>query len=971
MSPRRKPATLRLLAVACLTWVILAALAASPGPAAALDLDPRPQRAPVRLPGDIFGGTGPTEGTVRVKIGVKKIKYSRVLETAPLAVAATPGGAESIRDLTLTAPDGKKELAFGRFNEVGLTLRDADPDNPSLAALTVRTPQGRSFVSDPLECVSRLGQAYLEAAAAPDASVPVARAEWADKTPLYLIRRVLDLPFDDAWRVAEDGPSTFLQRRFDRDLLGIGAVDLILRRPVPVQVNLVAALDPAHPRARTVLDWYGLAKRTFELPDGRTVLRVYVGRYLREHYAGIKAAKLKEISLMFFRQDAAEVRRDKVVERLVFTPSGLDAAAVAKDGLPGRLPTRVREPFAGVRRVFVNIAPAATAMGASETATAAVRLVPMAPKLPGGASVEDAFLALVSPRRDTPAFLAAADELATSLGAAPDIDRPDGGVTVTPLWSLAAPFAPVQQRFAFGDARTETPVFVSGAPGLLSAQGGVRLYRTGQGLSVEGRADRLTVPVTAAFTPAADTAYFFRLDIGRAPGLSGVFLDVFQTPDGKPARTYALRPGTPTRLDGLPPSVAGATLRFTFTGREFALPFTRAMLTAVPTGKPHQGLYAARLPWPVTTAAVPDKATGPGDFSPVTPFGRLSWLTAAYSLTGDPVAVSIAGGQPAIPDTRSGILAGRLADKPNAVLPGTVDVAVSGRNGQAPGSLELTQAAFSGQAQADWRAIFAAGPLLDLGGKRLSPGNVSEKTAARLHAADDWLDIGPADLPAQNASARFFNHPWYDVAGLCFETKTPIDVTRFAAPPKARSGSGHENTLTRALAAVALLAAIWLGLRLIGPARLHALAAKPARWLATPPADPRDARREMLWSLGTCAALLMIRLALDAAAAHLIVPLAAMALVPVWRVLAPAVTARLSRRAAPLGTWLAADPGRPYFLGFSLSLLFAAVLRLAMLARPAEFAVQAGLYCFLAGLYLELAPIRRETDANSARTPAP
>ncbi|EFL52949.1 conserved hypothetical protein [Solidesulfovibrio fructosivorans JJ]] len=968
MLPRRSfYAAVRLLAA---TWVVLIALATiRVAPAGALDLDPSPQRAPVRLPGDIFGGKGPVDGTVRVKIGVKKIKYSRVLETAPLTVPAGGDTNAAIRDLPLTAPDGKKELAFGRFNEVGLTLRDADPDNPSLAALAVRTRQGRSFVSDPLECVSRLGQAYLEAAAAPDASVPVARAEWADKTPLYLIRRVLDLPFDDAWHVAEDGPSTFLQRRFDRDLLDIGAVDLILRRPVPVQVNLVAALDPAHPRARTVLDWYGLAKRTFELPDGRTVLRVYVGRYLREHYAGIKAAKLKEISLMFFRQDAAEVRRDKVVERLVFTPSGLDAAAVAKDGLPGRLPTRVREPFTGVRRVFVNIAPAAAAMGASDTATATLRLLPMAPKLPGGASVEDAFLALVSPRRDTPAFLAAADELATSLGAAPDIDRPDGGVTVTPLWSLAAPFAPAQQRFAFGDARTETPVFVSGAPSLLSAPGGVRLYRTGQGLSVEGRADRLRIPVTAAFTPAADTAYFFRLDIGRAPGLSGVFLDVFETSGGKPARTYALRPGTPTRLDGLPPSVAGATLRFTFTGREFALPFTRAMLAAVPTGKPHQGLYAARLPWPVTTAARPDKAAGPGRFSPLTPFGRLSWLTAAYSLTGDPVAVSIAGGQPAIPDTRSGILAGRLADEPNAVLPGAVDVAVSGRDGRAPGSLELTRAAFSGQAQADWRAIFAAGPLLDLGGKRLSPGNLSEEAAARLHAADAWLDIGPADLPAQKASARFFSHPWYDVAGLCFETKAPIDVGRFAAPPHPR-GAGHENTLTRALAAVALLAAVWLGLRLVGPARLRALAARPARWLATPPADPRDARREMLWGLGACAALLAVSLALSAAASRLVTPLAAMALLPVWRVLAPAVAARLSRRAAPLGAWLAEDPGRPYFLGFSLSLVFAAVLRLAMLARPAEFLVQAGLYCFLAGLYLELAPDRRETDANSARPPA-
>jgi hypothetical protein len=949
MPLRRRTAAVLVLAACLAVW------GACCRPAAALELDPKPQRAPVRLPGEIFGADGPAIGTVRVKIGVKKIKYSRVLETAPLATSAADGDAQgAARDLRLTLPGGQASLAFGRYNEVGFDLRDADPDNPTLAALLVRAPDGRTFASDPLACVTRLGPAYLDAAAAPDVSVPVARAQWADKTTLYLIRRILDLPFDATWRVAEDGPSTFLQRRFDRDLLAVGAVDLILRRPAPVQVNLVAALDPAHPRTRTVLDWYGLAKRTFELPDGRTVLRVYVGRYLRERYPGIKAVRLLEISLMFFRQDAAEVRRDKVVERLVFTPSGLDAAQVAANGLPGRLPTRVREPFAGAKRVFVNVTAASAALETEKSAgtTAALRLTPMAAGLPGGAAVTDAFLALVSPRRDTPAFLAAADELATDLGAAPDIDRADGGVTVTPLWTLASPFAPTPRHFGPGDADApETPVSIAGAPDLFAADDGVRLYRTRQGLTIEGRASRLTVPVTASFTPAAHTAYFFRLDIGRAPGLAGVFLDVRDTADGKPVRRYALRPGTATPLPDLPATVAGATLRFEFSGREFALPFTRAMLTAAPEGKPSEGLYAARLPWPVSTAATPAQGVGNTRFTPQTPFGRLDWLTANYALTGDPVAVSVAGGAPARPDTRTGLLAARL-DGQNATAP----VAVAGVNGQAPGQLELNHAAFSGQAVADWRALFAAGPLLALDGKALSPGTVSEETAARLHAADSWLDIGAAKLPAKAATARFFSHPWYDVAALCFETARPIDVARFAAPPKAGAGAGHLGTLARALGAVLFLAALVIGARLIGKKRLREMASRPARWLAEPPHEPRAARREMAWGLGLCVALLATSLALGAAAARIVTPLAAMALLPVWRVLAPALAARLSRRATSLGAWLAADPGRPYFLGFALSLVLAAALHLCLLARPAEFLVQAGLYCFLAGLYLELAP---------------
>ena len=480
------------LAAFCLVFGLVLGLC-RPGPALALDLDPRPEGAPLRLPGDLFGRDQAVEGRLFVKIGPRKVKYSRVVETAPLFLAApVPDGPAAVQ--ALTGPAGGSDVPLGRFNEIGLDLRDADPANPTLAALTLRAPDGRAFGSDPLECVESLGQTYLDGLT-PDNTADIATAQWADKNALYLARRVLDLPFDDLWRTTQDGPSTFLQRRFDRDALDLGAVDVILRRPAPVQVNLVVALDPANPKARTVLDWYALAKRTFELPDGRTVLRAYVGRYLRERHPGLKWARLKEISLMFFRQGLAEVTRDRLAQRLAFIPSGFDPAALARDGLPGRLPTRVREPFAGARRVFVNTTTAAAAVGQGGAARAELRLSPMTASQPGGGAAERAYLALSSPRRETPAFLAAADELATSLGAAPDIDRPDGGVSVTPLWSLAPPFdrAPRRAADGFGGLAPE-PVYLAGAPGLFTGSGAIRFFRAASGLVAEGTGATWTWP---------------------------------------------------------------------------------------------------------------------------------------------------------------------------------------------------------------------------------------------------------------------------------------------------------------------------------------------------------------------------------------------------------------------------------------------------------------------------------------------
>lgn len=947
------------LAVLCLVLGL-----ARPGPASALDLDPRPEGAPLRLPGDLFGRDQAVEGRLFVKIGPKKVKYSRVVETAPLRLAAPfPEGPATVQ--ALTEPGGDSDIPLGRFNEIGLDLRDADPANPTLAALTLRAPDGRTFGSDPLECVENLGQTYLDGLT-PDNTAEVATATWADKNALYLARRVLDLPFDALWRTAQDGPSTFLQRRFDRDALDLGAVDVILRRPAPVQVNLVLALDPADPKARTVLDWYALAKRTFELPDGRIVLRVYVGRYLRERHPGLKWARVKEVSLMFFRQGLAEVARDRLAQRLAFVPSGFDPAALARDGLPGRLPTRVREPFAGARRVFVNTTAAAAVVGQDGAARAELRLAPMTASRPGGGTAERAYLALSSPRRETPAFLAAADELAASLGAAPDIDRPDGGVSVTPLWSLAPPFDRTPRRAADGfGGPADEPISVAGAPGLFTGSGEIRYFRAAPGLVVEGTGPRLDLAVAAAFTPTAGNNHFFRLDIGRDPGLAGVELLVYAPGQAEPARICPLLPGQPTPLPGLPARVARAVVRFTFTGRDFALPITRAMLVAVPAGPAATGLYDAALPWPVTSTAVTQTEAGRTSYAPGRSIGPMAWLSAGFELVGAPAAVSVSGGAPAVPDARSGRLIARLPEKS-----GPAELTVTGLGGQPAGQLELLRPIFSGEPAVSWRDVFAAAPLVSLG-REHAPGPVSPAAAARLGSADDWLPLGPAELPAKAAMARFFAHPWFGAEALCFETDAPLHLSRFAKPPRETSGGGL-GTLGRLVAALALVGSGLIAWRLAGRERAGAalarLTARPLAWLAATP-TPAEVRRDTRTFGGLALAGVACALAVGGLPGRLALALAGLALVPVWRAGAPAATAALSRFWPGLGAWIDAGPGRTYFCGFALALAAAAFFGGLGLPPVAEFFAQAGLYAFLAGLCRLLptkAPNRADTPQDAA-----
>jgi hypothetical protein len=302
---------------------------------------------------------------------------------------------------------------------------------------------------------------------------------------------------------------------------------------------------------------------------------------------------------------------------------------------------------------------------------------------------------------------------------------------------------------------------------------------------------------------------------------------------------------------------------------------------------------------------------------------------------------------------------------------GPVELAVAGLGGQPAGQLELVKPVFSGDPAVSWRDVFAAAPLVSLGGADHAPGPVSEATAARLGSADDWLPLGQAVLPAKAAMARFFAHPWFGAEALCFETDAPLHLSHFAKPPREAVGGGL-GTLGRLLAALALVGGGFAGWRLVGRQRAGAALARltdrPLAWLGATP-SPAEARRDLRTCGGLALAGVLCALVVGGAPGRLSLALAGLALVPVWRAGAPRVLAALTRPWPGLGAWIAAGPGRTYFCGFALALAAAALFGGLGLPPVAEFCAQAGLYAFLAGLCRLLptkAPNRADTPQDAA-----
>jgi len=928
---------------------------------------------PLALPPALFGAARPDEGAavdgrLLGRVAMRKVKYARVLSQRELPL---PGrerastGAIEILTLAGGGADRQPDIRLGDSNEARLDYLTGDPDHPGCLAFwaELAAPGGtRFYAGDPLETVDRLTPRWADGGERD--TVDVAGARWLTKGMRYQLSRLLDREPDADWRTSQDGLSCFVQRRFRKDVTDVGALDVVLLRGQDVQVNLVVSLNPDG-SGRTVLDWYAIPKRLFDLGDGRTVLRLYLGRHLRELAPGAARVTLKELALMFYKQNVEDVAQSRNVEKILFVPSGLDPAWTAAHGLPRLLPSRAREVFQGRGELAANLAvlsaagPDAALKGFGVIESAQDR------SLPFSLTLEAARLAKVAPRRDVPAILAATAERCQSFGAPCDTDDPKSFVTQNPLWSLdfqalagsgtgAGPGSGPGQGGAAGPA-SDTALRPALAEGLFGSPGRLAFSSAPDGLGVECRGDVATLETGAAFTPDPGSAYSLWLELGRERrGLAGVEAEAYGA--GRSVRV-AVKPGFPAVFPELPPRVEGLRLVFSGTGSaqgpELGFTLRRAALHALERGAPRTGLFEARYLF--DEAVEPVLAPQPGGGLRLEipgPVFAPQWLVLDVSVppwtVADPApALEVRFGQKkasvplAAPEGRVAVYlpallgAGTLTAPP--AWPG-VGLSLSG--GAPGGSWRCTRAALSGQRLATWPQVLGADPLLELGDSARGLSALDAAQAADMAASAVWLPMGRAELAPASAALRFVRNPWLELEALLLADASGPELSSLgrAAEQGAGNPPGRAGKLLYALALLPLAGLVWLAAR---KGLFAAGLERARRWLEGP--DPATG----IWP-GLRAWLLLAALCGGAAlavspeAARFIGMLGSTLSVPLWRACRPALARRWPR--------LAGGAGIHYCSGFLAASALAALIRLTGLAPASELLGLCGLWLFCAAL---------------------
>jgi len=902
----------------------------------------------LRLPETLWaGGSRLFGGDLKARVSMRTVKHARVLAERVLALPAGTAG-QSVHSWgqgpRMIDLPGSGRFPEG-FNEARLDYVTADPARCGMLGFVVAVDRGDGrdyFVSDPLETVDRISPVWADGPARE--AVPVAGADWTSKGLRYQLSRLLDRDPDDVWRISQDGLSTFVQRRFRKNLVDVGAIDVVLLRGQDVQVNLVVSLDPDG-KGRTVLDWYALPKRTFDLGDGRSILRLYVGRHLRELAPGAKAASLKEMALMFFRQNRQDVEKDRNVEKILFVPSGLPGMVMEK-GLPRDLPARAREVFAGRGELAANLEILyEPEWKDAEIASLAVVQFPQDPEQQFDQTLENARLVKVAPRRDVPAILAAAEDRCKSFGAECDPDSPDGFVSQDPLWNLD--FSGLTSPE--GASGAVYPVL---AGGLFASGDKLTFEAARDGLSVEcvggGEGAAFTLETGAAFKPEPGKRYGVWLELGRSrAGLAGVEAEVYG--GGESAR-IRVKPGLAAWFKELPAAVEGVRLRFTSQAPEMAVTLRKAVVQTANPEAPGTGLFEARFLFE-HARQLEAARSGPASvsFQAGKPGFQPQWLSVdvtvpAWTVNDSrPGLVLSAGGVArSVPlparKARVAFLLPRVMAE--AVRDGASELGLS-LSGGAPGAvLEVSGAVLSGQSLSSWPRILGSEALAELGGEDRALEGLDAGGAARIAAGAWWLPMGKAGLPPGSQTVRFMKNPWLEVEALMVERGPGPAMTALA-----RNGSGTAGDRPskggKALAMAGLMSAAVLAW-LAGRNGRGALAcSRLAGWLA------RDRRedgtplpaRGWIWLAGGLAAVAVV---LGPDAGRILAGGVTALAIPLWRACRVRVEPHLPvlAKSAPVH----------YCTGFLAAAALSAIIRLSGAAPVSELTGLAGLWLFLAAL---------------------
>ncbi|MBI4960171.1 MAG: hypothetical protein HY915_11805 [Desulfovibrio sp.] len=723
---------------------------------------------------------------------------------------------------------------------------------------------------------------------------------------------------------------------------------MVLLRGQDVQVNLVVSLDQEG-KGKTVLDWYAIPKRTFELGDGRTILRLYVGRHLRDLAPGRKMVLLKEMALMFFKENQDDVVRSRNVEKVIFVPSGLDAKAT-EAGLPRNLPARAREVFAGRGELAANLQELSQAPWKDmPLAGVSVLQSPQEPATAFAQAIESARLVNVAPRRDVPALLAATAERCASFGAAFDIDDPKGLVGQSPLWALD--FGPLAGN-ASESGGVVTPACTHK---LFSSSGRLGFVSATDGLTVESSGGDLILETGGAFIPEPGKEYSLWLELGRLrQGLAGVEAEAY---GGGKSVKVAVKPGFPAVFTSLPDKVEGVRLRFAAGGPEMSVSLRRAVLQSYAKDAARQNIFSARYLFDETRPLKPVRSGNRG-FSLEVPKGPAfspQWLLLdvtvppwsindkhpqlELSFAGKHAVINISSASSRIAVYLPGL------QGPDDRTEGTdwPRMSISLAGGRAGAGLECSNAVLSGQRLATWPEVLGDEPLLELAGKARTLDHLDSNQAARMAALANWLPMGAAEIPAGSASVRFMKNPWLEMEALLLSNVSGPELSSLGkkseAAPARPGKSGKWVLVLTALTGATLL---WGAVRRGYLARAFDILAE---WLS----HSHDAKGHPLpvrfWLIGG-AGVVASGLVLGAETFRIVGMLGTTLAVPLWRAFKPWLEGHL-----PI---LAKSTPVYYCSGFLATASLAALIRMAGIAMVSELLGLCGLWLFCAALATSL-----------------
>ncbi len=339
----------------------------------------------------------PGEYSARAHMVSKIVKENRVVHSAPFQPTQTkednafgessgwsrlnetywwaPGSNEQTLTIPLKA-GSRKKLLLKQFDEFHFDFQALEEPGqfPFLVGLELATmakgPEQKKHVfiaGDP----SLKVEETLDPATRP----------WRPKNYLYLLKREMDFKPDADWRYIQKDQYTVVQRRFQKNIQSIEALDVVIPQNWSVKtINLKLGFEGPY-RPTEILALHEVYHR-YSTGSVEKSIRLHLGKLIREQYKKFNKINLEEL-VVFFEGPPDQVLQQKPLKRVLFHQLDLDIKD--RDSIEiVQLPLEILPLSATTYRASVKLDPVKKKLGKWELESARLKINRENPSVPGG-----------------------------------------------------------------------------------------------------------------------------------------------------------------------------------------------------------------------------------------------------------------------------------------------------------------------------------------------------------------------------------------------------------------------------------------------------------------------------------------------------------------------------------------------------------------------------------------------------------